>query len=94
MTAQIAKLRRGRASTIHAASYATVSVQMTTKPAPIPVRSGQGSLHDLGVAFRWLGIGAVYVLALAAPFVLLGALVWLVLRVVRRHRENELLSSS
>jgi Domain of unknown function (DUF4349) len=94
LTAQIAKLRRGRASTIHAASYATVSVQMTTKPAPAPVHKGHGPLHDLGVAFRWIGIGAVYVLALAAPFVLLGALVWLVLRALRRRRENELLSST
>jgi hypothetical protein len=94
LTAQIAKLRRGRASTIHAASYATVSVQMTTKPAPAPVRKGHGPLHDLGVAFRWLGIGAVYFFALAAPFALLGILVWLVLRAVRRHRENELLSST
>jgi len=94
LTAQIAKLRRSRASTIHAASYATVSVQMTTRPAPAPVHKGRGPLHDLGVAFRWLGIGAVYVLALAAPFVLVGALVWLVLRAVRRRRENELLSST
>jgi hypothetical protein len=94
LTAQIAKLRRGRASTIHAASYATVSVQMTTRPAPTPVHKGHGPLHNLGVAFRWVGIGAVYVLALAAPFVLIGLLVWLVLRAVRRHRENELLSST
>lgn len=94
LTAQIAKLRRGRASTIHAASDATVSVQMTTKPAPAPVHHARGPLHDLGVAFRWLGIGAVYLLALAAPFVLLGVLLWLVLRAVRRHRENELLSST
>ena len=94
LTAQIAKLRRGRAGTIHAASYATVSVQMTTKPAPAPVHKGHGPLHNLGVAFRWVGIGAVYFLALAAPFVLVGVLVWLVLRAVRRHRENELLSST
>jgi Domain of unknown function (DUF4349) len=94
LTAQIAKLRRSRRSTIHAASYATVSVQMTTKPAPAPVHRGHGPLHDLGVAFRWIGIGAVYALALAAPFVLVGVLVWLVLRALRRHRENELLGST
>jgi len=94
LTAQIAKLRRGRASTIHAASYATVSLQMTTRPAPAAAPSGHGPLHNLGVAFRWIGIVAVYVLALAAPFVLLGVLLWLLLRTVRRHRENELLGSS
>jgi hypothetical protein len=94
LTAQIAALRRGRSNTIHAASYATVSVQMTTRPAPATVHKGHGPLHALGTAFRWLGIGAVYVVALAAPFVLLGVLVWLVLRAVRRHRENELLRST
>jgi hypothetical protein len=60
----------------------------------VPVHKGHGPLHDLGAAFRWMGIGAVYALALAAPFVLLGLLVWLVARAVRRHRENELLSST
>jgi hypothetical protein len=94
LTTQIAKLRRGRANTIHAASYATVSVQMTTRPAPVPVQKGYGPLHNLGVAFRWLWIGAVYALALAAPFILVGLIVWLIARAIRRHRENELLSST
>ncbi len=94
LTAQIAKLRRGRANTIETASYATVSVQMTTRPAPAPVHKGHGPLHNLGVAFRWLGIVAAYVVALAAPFVLLGVLVWLVVRAVRRRREDDLLGSA
>jgi Domain of unknown function (DUF4349) len=93
LTTQIAKLRRGRANTIKTASYATVSVQMTTKPAPVPAHKGQGPLHNLGVAFWWIGIVAVYVLALAAPFVVLGVLFWLLFRAVRRHREAELLSA-
>ena len=41
-----------------------------------------------------IGIGAVYVLALAAPFLLLLGLAWLGARAVRRHRENALLSRS
>ncbi len=67
---------------------------MTTRPAPAPVHKGHGPLHNLGVAFRWIGIVAVYVVALAAPFVLLGVLVWLVVRAVRRRRENDLLGST
>ena len=95
LTDEIGKLRRGRAATIHAASYATVSLQLTTRPAAAPVpKAGHGPLHNLGVAFRWLGIGALYAVALAAPFILLGGLVWLVARAVRRHRENQLLGSS
>jgi Domain of unknown function (DUF4349) len=95
LTDQIGKLRRGRTATIHSAGYASLSLQLTTRPAPAPAaKPGHGPLHNLGVAFRWLGIGALYAVALAAPFVLIGGLVWLVARAVRRHRENELLSSS
>jgi hypothetical protein len=52
---------------------------------------GEGPLHGLGVAFRWIGIGAVYALALGGPVALLLVLVWLGVRVVRRRRENALL---
>ena len=41
--------------------------------APPPRRrrkAHHGPLHGLGVAFRWLGIGAVYTLALGAPLLL------------------------
>jgi hypothetical protein len=96
LTDQIGKLRRGRAATIHTASYATLSLGLSTRPAVVVVHHPHhnGPLHNLGVAFRWLGIGALYTVALAAPFILLGGLIWLVARTVRRHRENALLSSS
>ncbi len=93
LTAQIAKLKRGRAATIHTASLATVTVQLTTRPAPpAAAPHGPGPLHGLGVAFHWIWIGAVYALALGAPLLILLALVWLAARTVRRHRENALLS--
>ncbi len=93
-TAAIAKLKRGQAATIRAASLAKLSLELTTRPAPAPAHQGHGPLHGLGVAFRWLGIGAVYALALAAPVLILVALFWLGARAVRRHRESELLSRS
>jgi hypothetical protein len=93
-TAAIAKLKRGQAATIRAASLAKLSLELTARPAPAPVHQGHGPLHGLGVAFRWLGIGAVYALALAAPVLILVALFWLGARAVRRHRESELLSRS
>jgi hypothetical protein len=93
-TAAIAKLRRGQAATIRTASFAKLSLELTTRPAPTPVQQGHGPLHGLGVAFRWLGIGAVYALALGAPLLILAALFWLGARAVRRHREAELLSRS
>jgi Domain of unknown function (DUF4349) len=94
LTDQIGKLKRGRAATIRAAGYATVSVELTTRPAPPAAHHGHGPLHGLAVAFRWAGIGAIYVLALGTPLLILCGLVWLAARAVRRHRENELLSRS
>jgi hypothetical protein len=50
-----------------------------------------GPLHGVGVALKWLGIGAVYALAIGAPVAVLLLLLWLGVRVVRRRRENALL---
>ena len=41
-----------------------------------PTKHGHGPLHGLGVAFHWIGIGAVYALALGAPLLLLIGLAW------------------
>jgi hypothetical protein len=43
------------------------------------------------VALTWLGIGAVYALAIGTPVAILLVLIWLAVRVVRRRRENALL---
>ena len=93
-TAAIAKLRRSRAATIRSASFATLALQLSTRPAPPVVHQSHGPLHGLGTALRWLGIGAVYALALGGPIVLLLALCWLAARSVRRRREDALLSRS
>jgi Domain of unknown function (DUF4349) len=95
LTAQIAKLKRGKAATLRTASYATVSLQLTTRQAPVVRRHHtRGPLHGLGVAFHWAWIGAVYFLAFAVPVALLAALVWLAGRGVRRRREDSLLRRS
>jgi len=39
----------------------------------------------------WLGIGAVYALAVGAPVAVLLTLLWLAVRTVRKRRENALL---
>jgi hypothetical protein len=88
---QIEGLQRAEAATIRAARYATVDLHLGTA-APLPGKAHHGPLHGLGVAFRWLGIGAVYALALGAPFVLVLWLAWIALRTVRRRREDALLS--
>ena len=94
LTSRIERHRRGRAATVRSARYATVNVRLTTRALPAPVHQGHGPLHGLGVAFRWIGIGAVYALALGLPLVLLLLLAWGGARSVRRRREDALLSRS
>ena len=90
---QIERLQRAEASTIRTARYATVSLHLATA-LPVPGKAHHGPLHNLGVAFRWLGVGAVYVLALGAPFAAALWLAWLAARTLRRRREDALLSRS
>src|SRR5262249_3628190 len=92
---RIAKLRRGKAATLRNASYATVSVELTTPTSrPAPAAShGHGPLHALGVALHWTWIGAVYALALGPPLLLAAGLAGLVVRPVRRRREERLLAT-
>ena len=47
-----------------------------------------------GIAFHWLWIGAVYALALGAPVVAAAVFAWLLVRALRRRREDALLSRS
>jgi len=92
LTAQVERLQRGRASTVRSARYATVELRLSTTAPAAPLHRGHGPLHGLGVAFRWIGIGAVYALAIGAPLALLAFLVWLGGRSIRRRREDALLS--
>jgi len=94
LTARIERLQRSRAATVRSARYATLNLQLTTRTPPAPARHGHGPLHGLGVTFRWIGIGAVYALALGVPAALLVLLVWSGARTVRRRREDALLSRS
>jgi hypothetical protein len=91
ITAHIRRLQRGAADTRRTAHYATVSLHLAT-PQPTPHSAHHGPLHGLVVALRWIGIGAIYVLALGLPALVLLWLVWLAVRTVRRRREDELLS--
>ena len=95
LTKRVQQLQRTRAATVREAHYATVELELTThRPsAAQPKHEGNGPLHGLGVAFRWIGIAAVYALALGTPFVVLALLLWLAARAVRRRREDALLSS-
>ena len=92
ITARVERLQRDRAATLRQTHYATVQLHLATKSAAAPAKHHHGPLHGLGVAFRWIGIGAVYGLALGTPLVLVLVLAWLAARTVRRRREDALLS--
>jgi molybdopterin-guanine dinucleotide biosynthesis protein A len=71
-----------------------VQLHLTSAKAAATHKQGHGPLHGVVVGLRWLGIGAVYALAIGTPIALLALVVWLVARVVRRRREDALLSRS
>ncbi|HEY6961700.1 MAG TPA: DUF4349 domain-containing protein [Gaiellaceae bacterium] len=91
LIARIKALQRGEAAMRRSAHYATVSLHLETPHAAVH-KHHRGPLHGVGVALRWLGIGAVYALALGGPVALALVLVWLAVRTVRRRREDALLS--
>jgi hypothetical protein len=94
LESQIARLQRAEAATRLKAHYATVHLHLTSAKAVVPHKQGHGPLHGVVVALTWLGIGAVYALAIGAPIAVLALLVWLAARIVRRRREDALLSRS
>jgi hypothetical protein len=89
---RIVALQRAEATTRLSAHYATVSLRLSTPPVAAPTTHGHGPLHGVVVALTWLGIGAVYALAIGGPIVLLVLLAWFATRLVRRRREESLLS--
>jgi hypothetical protein len=91
LTTRIQNLQRTRAAAVRTAHYSTVSLQLTTPPPATQKTHKPGPLHGLGIAFHWIWIGAVYVLALGTPLLALLAALWFAVRTVRRRREESLL---
>ncbi|HEX3806219.1 MAG TPA: DUF4349 domain-containing protein [Gaiellaceae bacterium] len=90
LTSHIQSLQRSEAQLRRAAHYATIHLTLATPPAPAKTRH-HGPLHGVGVALRWLGIGAVYALAIGLPVAIVLALCWFAIRLIRRRREEALL---
>lgn len=95
LTSRIEGLQRGEASTRRTAHYATIQLSLTTERAYVPPKHhGHGPLHGVVVALAWLGIGAVYALAVGLPVLIVLLLLWLAVRTVRRRREEALLNQN
>jgi hypothetical protein len=91
LVTRIERLQRGEATIRRTAHYATVDLHLETPLVTIATKHGHGPLHGVVVALTWLGIGAVYALAVGAPVAILLALLWFGVRAVRKRRENALL---
>src|SRR6202012_1764498 len=64
---RVETLQRAQATTKRNAHFATVNLHLETPLVTVAQKHGHGPLHGVGVALKWLGIGAVYVLAIGAP---------------------------
>jgi len=89
--ANLANLREGLRSTRAEARTATVYLSLTTEEIEPAAVGGGSRLDDVKDVLAWEAIALLYVLVVAGPFVLLGLLVWLALRLLRRREEARLL---
>jgi uncharacterized protein DUF4349 len=94
--ASLAKLQDEQTAQKTRADFATVSLDLETKKAAAvvpskPSRIGQ-ALHNIGRVLVTEAEILLYVLLIGAPFVLLGVLLWLTFRLLRRRSDEQLLA--
>ena len=90
---KLAGLREAMRTTRAEGATSTVYLSLTTEEieaAPV----GGGRLDDVRNVLEWEAIAALYVLVVAGPFVLLGILVWLAVRLLRRRENARLLEQN
>jgi Domain of unknown function (DUF4349) len=86
-------LRESLRSTRAEAATSTVNVTLTTEEIEaVPV--GGSRLDGIKDVLAWEAIAVLYALVVAGPFILLGLLVWLALRLRRRQVETRLLEQN
>ena len=86
-------LREAMRATNAEARTATIYLTLTTEEIQ-PEAVGGSRIDDIKDVLAWEGIALLYVLVVAGPFILLGILVWLALRVRRRQVETRLLEQN
>lgn len=87
---QLAELRKLLSGTRAEGALATINVSLTTE-AVQATPGGDSRIDDVKDVLAWEAIALLYVLVVAGPLVLLGVLVWLVWRALRRREEARLL---
>jgi hypothetical protein len=91
---QLAGLREGLRGTTAEARTATIYLTLTTEEIEPAAVGGGSRLDDVKDVLAWEAIAVLYVVVVAGPFVLLGVLVWLALRLRRRQVETRLLEQN
>ena len=86
-------LREGLRTTNAEARTATIYLTLTTEEIQ-PGAVGGSRLDDIKDVLAWEAIALLYFLVVAGPFILLGLLIWLALRVTRRRQETRLLEQN
>ena len=90
---KLAGLREGLRGTTAEARTATIYLTLTTEEIQ-PGAVSTSPLDDIKDVLAWEAIALLYVLVVAGPFVLLGILIWLALRLRRRQVETRLLEQN
>jgi hypothetical protein len=91
---KLTNLRESLRGTNAEARTATVFLSLTTEEIEPGAVSGNSRLDDIKDVLAWEGIALLYVAVVAGPFLLLGLLVWLALRLARRRQETRLLQQN
>ena len=91
--AKLKGLREGLAGTRAEARTATIYLSLTTEKIE-PAAVGGSRLDDVKDVLAWEAIALLYFLVVAGPFIVVGLLVWLALRLRRRQVETRLLEQN
>jgi hypothetical protein len=86
-------LREAMQGTRAEAKTATVYLSLTTEEIEASVGGGS-RLDDVKDVLAWEAIALLYVLVVAGPFLVLGLLVWLAVRLLRRRETTRLLEQN
>ena len=91
--AKLKGLREGLAGTRAQAKTATIYLSLTTEKIE-PGAVGGGPLDNIKDVLAWEAIGLLYALVIAGPFVIVGLLIWLALRLRRKQVTTRLLEQN
>jgi hypothetical protein len=90
---KVKDLREGLAGTRAEAKTATIYLSLTTEKIE-PGAVGGGPLDNIKDVLAWEAIGLLYFVVIAGPFLIVGFLVWLALRLRRRQVNTRLLEQN